>query len=95
MSTLDIGGAVSDMTNPKFLAQIGAIVVGSMASTVSTEFMRANVMDLNVTGGDAVYSLVTALGILVFGRGHYLGRALALGSASTAGSVLLEQFGVV
>lgn len=95
MSTIDVSGAASDLTNSKFISQVGAIVAGSMASTVTTEFARRRILDINVRGGDALYSLGTAFLMLVIGRSSYLGRAVALGAASTAGSVVIEQVGVV
>ena len=94
MATVNVGDASQTLMSPSFLKSAVLIVLGSLAAQIMTSYLRQNVYDVQVQGGDAIYSAVAAfLAVLVL-PGKY-GRPLALGSAATSFRVLLRDFNVV
>lgn len=77
-----------------FLKSAVMIVLGSLLAQVVTDYLRSNVRDINMAGGDAVYSAVSALLVLTVLPKKY-GKPLALGSMATSVRVLLRELGVV
>lgn len=94
MASINVSRATSTLMAPAFLKSAVLIVVGSLLAQILTDYMRANVYDLNMTGGDAVYPLVAALLSLTLLPGKY-GRPIALGSTATSVRVAADQFGLV
>lgn len=77
-----------------FLKSAVLVVAGSLLAQVVTTYLRNNVRDISMKGGDAVYSAVAALLALVVLPKKY-GKPLALGSTATSVRVVLREFGVV
>lgn len=94
MASINIGAATSTLTSVPFLKSAVLVVMGSLLAQVVTTYMRENVRDISMRGGDAVYSVVAALLALVVLPGSY-GRPIALGSTATAVRVAADEFGVI
>lgn len=94
MAGINVNQATSALTSSAFLLSAALVVAGSLLAQVVVSFMRNNVRDINIAGGDAIYSLVAAFLALMVLPGQY-GRPIALGSTATSFRVVLDQFGVV
>lgn len=94
MAAINIGAATSTLASAAFIKSAVLVVIGSLLAQVVTNWMRSNVRDISMKGGDAVYSVVAALLALVVLPGQY-GRPLALGASATAVRTTLSEFGVV
>lgn len=94
MAAINVSAASQTLTSPAFLKSAVLIVVGSLLAQVVVEWMRNNVRDIQMTGGDAVYAIVGAALALIVLPGQY-GRPIALGSSASAVRVVLSEFGVV
>lgn len=94
MASINVSRATSTLMAPSFLKSAVLIVAGSLLAQVVTTYLRNNVRDISVTGGDAVYSAVAALLALTVLPKKY-GKPLALGSTATSVRVVLREFGVV
>lgn len=94
MAAINVSAATSTMTSPAFLKSAVLVVVGSLLAQVVTSYLRSNVRDISVRGGDAVYSIVAALLALIVLPGQF-GRPIALGSTATAVRVVANDFGVM
>jgi len=94
MASINVSRATSTLMSPAFAKSAVLIVAGSLLAQVVTNWLRSNVHDVSMTGGDAVYSLVAALLALVVLPGQY-GRPLALGASATAVRVTAREFGIV
>lgn len=94
MAAINVSGATSTLASPAFLKSAVLIVVGSLLAQVVTNYLKNNVRDIQVRGGDAVYALVASLLALTVLPGKY-GRPLALGSTATAVRVAANDFGLV
>ena len=94
MATVNVSAATSTLTSPAFLKSAVLVVVGSLLAQVVVSYARSNVYDIQMTGGDAAYAVVAAMGSLVVLPGEY-GRPVALGSTATAVRTAASEFGVV
>lgn len=94
MANINVSRATSTLTSPAFLKSAVLIVAGSLFAQIATSWLRSNVHDIEMTGGDAVYSLVAALLALVVLPGKY-GRPLALGSTATGVRVVTRELGII
>lgn len=94
MASINVSRATNTLTSPAFLKSAVLIVLGSLFAQVATSWLRSNVRDINMAGGDAVYSLVAAMLALVVLPGKY-GRPLALGSTATGVRVVAREMGLV
>ena len=94
MASINVNRATSTLASSAFIQSAVLIVVGSLLAQIVTSWMRSNVRDIQVKGGDAVYSVVAALLALTVLPGMY-GRPIALGSTATAVRVVARDFGVV
>lgn len=94
MASINVSRATNTMTSASFLKSAVLVVVGSLLAQVVTSYLRSNVRDISVKGGDAIYSAVAALLVLVVLPKKYA-KPLALGSTATSVRVLLREFGVV
>jgi hypothetical protein len=94
MAVLNLGVATRTLTSPAFIKSAVLIVGGSLLAQMMTNWMRTNVYDLQMRGGDAVYAAVAALLAIAVLPGRY-GRPLGLGSGATAVRVVLNDFGLL
>lgn len=94
MASLKLGMATRTLGSTAFLKSAVLVVAGSIFTQMATSWMRTNVMDIGVTGGDAIYALVAGVLALTVLPGAY-GRSVALGSGATAVRVVLSEFGLV
>jgi hypothetical protein len=94
MAAINVSQATDALMSPAFLTSAALIVIGSLLAQVVVSWMRTNVRDIDMKGGDAVYSLVAGFLALVILPGKY-GRPVALGSTATSMRVVLAEFGVV
>lgn len=94
MASINVNRATSTLMSTSFLKSAVMIVLGSLLAQVVTDYLRSNVRDINMAGGDAVYSAVSALLVLTVLPKKY-GKPLALGSMATSVRVLLRELGVV
>jgi len=94
MASINVSQATSTLMSPSFLKSAVLIVAGSLLAQVVTDYLRNNVRDISVNGGDAIYAAVAAMLALTVLPGNY-GRPLALGSAATSVRVVLRDFNVV
>lgn len=94
MAAIDMEQATDALTSPAFLTSAVLIVGGSLLAQVTVSFMRNNVRDIEMAGGDAVYAVVASIIALFVLPGRW-GRPMALGSTATAVRVVLNELGVV
>jgi uncharacterized membrane protein YeaQ/YmgE (transglycosylase-associated protein family) len=94
MAQINVSSATSTLTSPGFIKSAVLVVVGSLLAQVVTSYMRSNVRDISMRGGDAVYAVTAALLALVVLPGRY-GRPVALGSTATAVRTVAAEYGVV
>lgn len=94
MAAINLSAATSTLTSVAFLKSAVLVVIGSLLAQIVTQYMRNNVRDIEMKGGDAVYSIVASLLALVVLPGKY-GRPIALGSTATAVRVAAGEFGVI
>lgn len=87
-----INTATNRVLTGGFITQVVLIAVGLAMSSMATDWMRDNVVDLQMAGADAVYGLVGALVVAfasTLGLPWKYGRPLAMGIAG--GAVLSEM----
>lgn len=94
MASINVNAASATLMSPAFLKSAVLIVVGSLLAQVMTDYLRRNVYDVPVVGGDAVYPLVAAFLSIAVLPGRY-GRPIALGSTATSVRVMADQFGLI
>lgn len=94
MATVNAEGAARTLSSAPFLKSAVLIVGGSLLTQILTDYLRNNVYDISLQGGDAVYALVTAFLSMALLPGQY-GRPMALGSTATAVRVAANDFGLV
>lgn len=94
MVGININRATDSLTSTAFLTSAVLVVAGSLFAQLVVQYMTANVQDIQMRGGDAVYALVAAFAALTVFPGQY-GRPVALGSAATAVRVILADYEVV
>lgn len=94
MAGINVNAATSTLTDAAFIKSAVLVVVGSLLAQLVTEWMRNNVHDVNMRGGDAVYAIVGAALALTVLPGKY-GRPIALGSSASAVRTILSEYGVV
>ncbi|AGC65544.1 head protein [Haloarcula hispanica virus PH1] len=94
MASINVSRATNTLMSPPFLKSAVLIVVGSLLAQVVTTYLRNNVRDISVKGGDAIYSAVAAMMALMVLPNKY-GKPLALGATATSVRVLLRELGVV
>lgn len=94
MAAINVQAAAQTLTSAAFLKSAVLIVIGSLLAQVATEYLRNNVRDISMKGGDAVYALVASALALIVLPGKF-GRPIALGSTATAVRVVANDYGVV
>lgn len=94
MATLNVNAATATLTSPAFLKSAVLIVVGALLAQVATDFLKANVYDVPVRGGDAVYPVVAAFLTMVVAPGRFA-RPIALGASATSVRVVANEYGLI
>jgi len=94
MASINVNRATNTLMSTSFLKSAVLVVAGSLAAQVVTTYLRNNVRDMSIKGGDALYSATAAMLILTVAPEKY-GRPMALGSAATSVRVILRDFQVV
>lgn len=94
MASINVNRATQTMTDTSFIKSAVLIVVGSLLAQVVTTYLRNNVRDISMRGGDAIYSAVAAMLVLVVLPKKY-GKPLALGSTATSVRVLVRELGII
>lgn len=94
MASINVSRATSTLMSPAFVKSAVLIVAGSLLAQVVVGWMRSNVRDIQIQGGDAVYAAVAAMLVLTILPGRY-GRPLALGASASAVRVVASEFGLV
>ncbi len=94
MASINVDRATSTLMSTSFLQSAVLIVAGSLLAQLVTTYLRDNVRDIEMKGGDAVYAIVATFLSLMVLPGRF-GRPLALGSTATAVRVIARDFGIV
>lgn len=94
MAAINVNAASSTLTSPAFLKSAVLIVLGSLLAQVATQYLRNNVRDIQVRGGDAVYALAASALVLIVLPGQYA-RPLALGTTASGVRTAAAEYGVV
>lgn len=94
MAAINVSAATGTLSSPAFVKSAVLIVVGSLLAQVVTEYMRNNVRDISMKGGDAIYAIVAGFLALLVLPGKF-GRPVALGSTATAVRTAASEYGVV
>lgn len=94
MAAINVSGAAQTLSSPAFLKSAVLIVGGSVVAQMMTNYLRSNVYDVQMKGGDAVYAATAAVLSLAVLPGKY-GRPMALGSTATGVRVIANEFGVL
>lgn len=94
MAAINLSAATSTLTSPGFLKSAVLVVIGSLLAQVVVSYLRNNVRDISMKGGDAIYAVVASLLVLVVLPGQYA-RPIALGSTATAVRTVASDYGVV
>ena len=94
MAAINVSGAASTLSSPAFLKSAVLIVGGSLIAQILTTYLRNNVYNVQMRGGDAVYALLAAGLSLALLPGKY-GRPMALGSTATSVRVVAADFNII
>jgi hypothetical protein len=94
MASINVNRATSTLMEPSFLKSAVMIVVGSLLAQVVTNYLRSNVRDIQMAGGDALYAGLAALLVLTVLPKKY-GKPLALGASATSVRVMARELGIV
>jgi hypothetical protein len=70
------------------------VIVGSLGATAATNFLKNNVYDIPVKGGDAAYPVVVSLLLNAFVGGAAV-RNVSLGMLSSAITTAAKSYGLV
>lgn len=92
--SLKVNRASNTLTNPGMYRMVGLLTGGMVLSVLLTGWMRNNVVDIGMQGGDAVYSLATAGLVLASPLNTRTARPVAMGSALGGVLTILNEFGV-
>lgn len=80
-------------TTSNLVVSAGLVVVGSLAATVATDWLKRNLVDFDARGGDAVYPFLTSMGMLALWNTRVT-RQVALGMIASSVTVAAEDFGL-
>lgn len=92
--SINVDRATGELLDEAFVISAVLVVVGSLLSSIATTWMRSNVYDVQMTGGDAVYPIVAAFIVLMVLPKQY-GKPVALGCVASSVRVILDQFGII
>ena len=63
--SINVDRAKNELFDESFFVSAALVVVGSLLSSLATTWMRDNVYDVQMTGGDAIYPIVAAFIVMV------------------------------
>jgi hypothetical protein len=92
--SINVSSATDEMLDESFVMSAVLIVVGSLVASLATSWMRSNVYDVQITGGDAIYPIVAAFLMLLVLPQQYA-KPAALGSVASSVRVILADFNIV
>ena len=92
--SINVSSATDEMLDESFVVSAVLIVVGSLVASLATSWMRDNVYDVQITGGDAIYPVVAAFLMLLVLPQQYA-KPAALGSVASSVRVILADFNIV
>lgn len=91
--TLQVGRASNELAGVRLYRMTTLVVLGTVLSVLITGWMRDNVVDIGMQGGDAIYSLAVAGLFLASPMGTRRARLLAVGATTGAAFTVLDEFG--
>lgn len=91
MASLKVSRATNTLMSASFMKMVALMVFGYIASIVITNWMRDNVVDIGMRGGDAIYGLVASFIFLMLPINRSNARSLALGGAFGSGLTVYEE----
>ena len=92
--SINVNRAKNELFDESFFVSAALVVVGSLLSSLATTWMRDNVYDVQMTGGDAIYPIVAAFIVMVVAPKN-IGKPVALGCAASSVRVALKEFGII
>jgi len=92
--SINVDRAKNELVDESFFVSAALVVIGSLLSSLATTWMRENVWDIQMTGGDAIYPLVAAFIVLTVAPKN-IGKPVALGATASSVRVAAKEFGVI
>jgi hypothetical protein len=92
--SVNVSAATDEMLDESFIISAVLVVVGSLVASLATSWMKSNVYNVQVTGGDAVYPVVAAFLMLLLLPQQYA-KPAALGSVASSVRVVLREFNII
>jgi hypothetical protein len=92
--SINISRAKNELFDESFFISAALVVVGSLLSSLATTWMRDNVYDVQMTGGDAIYPIIAAFLVMVVAPKN-IGKPIALGATASSVRVAAKQFGLI
>jgi hypothetical protein len=93
MASLSVQRATNTVFSGRFMMTAGLGIVGYLVGTLATDWMRSNVVDIGMRGGDALYALVaSALVIAVLPKKQSTPIATGM---MISGAVALQEYNVI
>lgn len=92
--SINVSRAKNELFDESFFISAALVVVGSLLSSLATTWMRENVYDVQMTGGDAIYPIVAAFLVMMIAPKN-IGKPIALGATASSVRVALKQFGII
>lgn len=89
-----LSSAFSTVASGSFVLSSVLVAGGFVASGIATDWMRSNVVDIGMKGGDALYALVGATVTMAFLPAKFA-RPLALGMVAGGANTAARAFGVL
>lgn len=82
------------MSSPSYIRSVALIAAATVGVQMWTNWARNNVVDVGMTGGDALYAVVAAALALMVLPSKY-GRPMAMGATASGLLTVLQEANVV
>ena len=92
--SINVSSATDEMLDEGFMLSAVLVVVGSLVASIATSWMKENVYNVQITGGDAIYPIVAAFLMLLLLPQQYA-KPAALGSVASSVRVVLREFNII
>lgn len=92
--SINVSSATDEMLDEGFVLSAVLVVVGSVVASIATSWMKSNVYNVQITGGDAIYPIVAAFLMLLLLPQQYA-KPAALGSVASSVRVVLREFNII